>query len=105
VGWERRGQGFYYYTKKRHGPRVVSSYVGSGAVGAAEALAAARRRAEREAELTARQALIGRQQEIDHASEEWSAAVDLLAQVVLIAGGFHRRGRGPWRKARDYHEA
>jgi hypothetical protein len=105
MGWERRGAKLYYYSKRRHGRRVVSTYVGTGVAGASEALAAAGRRAEREAERAACRALSERQQEIDRASESWSAVVELGAQAVLVAAGYRRRGRGPWRKARDYHEA
>jgi hypothetical protein len=100
MGWERRGKKAYFYRKQRQGRRVVSTYIGAGAAGAAESLAASGRRAERESALTARRVERERQEEVDRASQEWSAAVALAAEVVLLAAGYRRRGRGPWRRSR-----
>ena len=33
MGWEKRGNGLYYYRKKRMGQRVVSEYMGTGLFG------------------------------------------------------------------------
>ena len=100
MGWEKRGNRDYFYTAERVNGRVVKRYVGAGRVAelAAQLEALTRdqtatvdedtRRAW--AELDALAAALGPLHEL----------ADSLTAAALVAAGFHRHHRGPWRKRR-----
>jgi predicted phage gp36 major capsid-like protein len=97
VGWERRGGERYYYTAKRVGGRVVKQYVGAGYIGELTAKYDAATRAERAADAEDdRQA----RDDLDAALDPLHDLADALTVAALVAAGFHRHHRGPWRKRR-----
>ncbi|MBY0456956.1 MAG: hypothetical protein K2V38_06445 [Gemmataceae bacterium] len=100
MAWEQRGSASYYYTAERIDGRVVKQYVGTGPVAelAAEldairmqerAEAAERERCDRE-ELAA----------LESALTPLNELADALTAAALVAAGYHRPKRGPWRKRR-----
>src|SRR5262245_38379704 len=93
MSWEPRPGGRYYTRTRRVAGRVVREYLGTGA-GAVEAAAAdeARRR-QLQADVAARRAL-------DAAIRELDQLVDLFVRAAMLAAGYHRPNRGPWRKRR-----
>jgi hypothetical protein len=99
MGWERRGNGLYYYHKRRVGRRVVSEYGGHGEVAQAiEALRADDR------EMQAHLRGLWRQEKADDQVIERQLAeteelVRALVQGVLVTAGYHTH-KGQWRKAR-----
>ena len=100
MGWERRGQGRYYYRKRRTGGRVVSEYVGAGPgaelLAEADALDRAERAERREAERQAREEV----QALDRQADEVADLIRALTHGVLLATGHHTH-KGQWRKQRD----
>jgi hypothetical protein len=101
MGWERRGNGTYYYRSRKVRGRVVKEYCGAGLLGELAAREDERRRRER-AEARAR---LHRERDAAAAAtaahEELSRAADALMAAALIAAGYHRHDRGQWRKRRD----
>ncbi len=101
MGWEKRKNGRYYYTKTRIGSRVISNYVGNGrnaelidqlsAMCREEAM---QKRASIAAEIEAMEAE-------DQAVDDIVAAVDKLMRETLQAAGFHQHARGQWRRKRN----
>jgi hypothetical protein len=99
MGWEKRGNGTYYYRKEREGSRVRSVYVGSGQtaslIGQFEAM--------RQKEATAERASQMRQLTIinthDARIEAVGGLINDLLKASLIAAGFHTHKR-QWRKKR-----
>ena len=100
MGWERRGNRDYFYTAERVNGRVVKRYVGGGAV--AE-LAARMDAVQREIAATAAEDNRLARADADAVADALApldALADALTDAVLIAAGFHRHRRGPWRKRR-----
>jgi len=104
MGWERRGNGMYYYTKVREGGKVSSRYAYGGGhfggMGETFQLAqqAGRRRKERE-----REALRKEQEEFREIEQGLSTINQMIQQelaAVLIANGYHNH-KGQWRKHRE----
>ena len=100
MGWEQRGGQRYYYTAERVDGRVVKRYVGAGPLVAEFAVLQTEFRAAEAAEA----ARLRRQRDELAALGDAVAALDGLADAVaaaaLVAAGFHRHHRGPWRKRR-----
>ncbi|VTU01336.1 Uncharacterized protein OS=Singulisphaera acidiphila (strain ATCC BAA-1392 / DSM 18658 / VKM B-2454 / MOB10) GN=Sinac_7637 PE=4 SV=1 [Gemmataceae bacterium] len=100
MGWEQRGAQRYYYAAERIDGRVVKRYVGAGAL----IVEFAALQAETRAEKTDEAARIRCQRdELTALGESLTALDDLadtLAAAALVAAGFHRHHRGPWRKRR-----
>jgi hypothetical protein len=101
MGWEKRARGGLYYTKsKKIGNQVVREYVGTGPLAqlAAEmdALDRQRRQEEAEAWRVEREYM----EALETPIEELCEATEVLAQAALLAAGYHRHNRGPWRKRR-----
>jgi len=100
MSWEERGNGTYYYRKKRHGSRVVSEYVGRGKSaeyaaffdGSGKRVRALVRAAKREAHATEERA--------DETVLEFEKMVQALARGYLIAQGCHTH-KGQWRRKRE----
>ena len=103
MGWEKRGNGRYYYTKERRGGRVVSSYVGAGPAAALIAeieqgrreVAQSRARFERDVQAAELEQFADLDRQIAELSQRISEAV----AVELQALGFHQHKR-QWRKKR-----
>jgi hypothetical protein len=104
MGWEIRNGRAYYYHKERFGARVVSRYVGKGPT----ALMVARReQAERDRrawEAEAARRAIAESEAFEAELVEYCENVEQIAKLVLMAAGFHRPKRGPWRKRRVHRE-
>ncbi len=95
MAWEQRSNRPYYYRKQRDGQRVISEYVGSGAL-AQEATAF------RAIALEVRQARRRHWAAISAVDDQVDQACDLLqalAQGTLLVTG-HRMHKGQWRKSR-----
>ena len=96
MGWERRGNGLYYYLKRRIGGRVVSQYVGKGPMADLLALEAVHAKDDREWQAARRRL----------AAQEWAelsqavSGAEREADAMLNAYGLHRPKRGPWRVRR-----
>lgn len=99
MGWEQRGNRTYYYRAARVGGRVVKEYIPPLAVQAAVA-AADRDRADRAAAAAAVRAACGELDSLATVLEPLDALADALARAAMLAAGYHRHHRGPWRKRR-----
>ncbi len=98
MGWESRGRRIYYYSKRREGRRVVSSYVPAGQAGLIVRLVDLRNAEAVQAQEAARLA-----RERTEAADADLAALGKLAEAAagaaLIANGFHQHKR-QWRRRR-----
>jgi hypothetical protein len=100
MGWESRGNGIYYYRKRRVDGRVVSEYVGIGKVAH---LISQLELIERDKRLTEREGLkaqIEREKASDQQLDQLSAQLDALVRAVLVADGYHTH-KGQWRRSRE----
>ena len=97
MAWEARGGGRYYYRVVRDGGRVRRLYLGNGPVAELAARDVELRRAERQARARSQ----ARLESAEAASRELAELTDLLAQVALVAAGYHRHDRGKWRRRRE----
>ena len=99
MGWEKRGNGWYYYRKRRAGRQVLSEYVGGGKRGeiAASLDAATReaREAHEERQRKERQTII----KIEEAGSAVGEAIRDVATAWLVAAGYHKH-KGEWRRRR-----
>lgn len=100
MGWEQRGTQRYYYTAERIDGRVVKRYVGTGHVAELSARYAAATRAERAADAEDDRQARDDLNDLDAALDPLHDLVDALTAAALVAAGFHRHHRGPWRKRR-----
>ncbi len=100
MAWEKRGKRTYYYRCIRSEGKVKKVYYGTGPVGRVAANIDAVRRAERQA---AQQAMKVQADRLDAAvalTRELGRACELLTAATLLAAGFHRPSRHPWRRWR-----
>ena len=102
MAWQVVDARKYYYRHRRVGGRPRTVYVGAAGSPAAELAAAADglRRLGREAAARERHAEQARQREIEAPLVRLCALSDLLTRAALLAAGFHRHHRGPWRRRR-----
>jgi hypothetical protein len=98
VGWESRGNRFYYYRSRKVGGRVVKEYCGGGFAGQLAADADQRERAEASQRDTVARRLDGEVATVDVDVARLSKFVDALTADVLHAAGFYRHHRGEWRR-------
>ena len=106
MAFERRKiYGFYMYVSYRDPTTgaVKKRYLGRGKRAKTAAKAIAKRQEDRHAEALAVQQARADLHSVDRLTEELQGAVNLLAEAVLLAEGFHRTNDGPWRKHRDGH--
>jgi hypothetical protein len=99
MGWERRGNRDYYYQANRVGSRVVKEYV-PPLVAEAAAQIDQDRRAMRTAEAAARKEARDALAVLDAQLAPLCELADALARGAILAAGYHRHHRGPWRKRR-----
>jgi hypothetical protein len=98
VGWERRRWGERYYIKKvRVGGRSTSRYVGTSLLAETLVEGTGRRAARRQAWRQEKAVLSADEAEL----AAFSAQVERLLEEALSAAGYHKPGRGRWRKKRD----
>ena len=96
MAWEERNGKYYYYRKKRVGRRVVSQYVGSGAV----AKIAHMQDLLNEAERIKIRSLQEEALNIDRKVDEVCRMIRVLMYSTLLISGFHTH-KGQWRKIRN----
>src|SRR5262245_7519073 len=97
MGWERHGKRTYYYRSLRSGTKVTKVYCGGGAVGRAAAEADAVRRQRCRAAVLAWLDERSRWQSVAAVGRLYEEACELLVEAALLASGFHRAKRSPWR--------
>jgi hypothetical protein len=99
MAWETRGNGQYYYRKKRIGNKVYSEYVGAGLLAEASAIIDQRERdnraAARAAELEEQKADLA----IDRELNRLGNIIRTINAAALVAGGYHTH-KGQWRRQR-----
>ena len=104
MGWEPRGNKFYYFRYGKLNGRVTRQYLGAGAVAELAAAADALRRADRKAASEARRAEQASWRAALAPLMELSRVADLMARIALLGGGYHRHAR-TWRKKRYVHDS
>jgi hypothetical protein len=100
MGAEKRKGRLYFYTKRRDGERVVSEYLGRGAVAELAAFRAERDRQMQEEEKLRLEARKLEMAEIDSLLDDFDELARNVATGALLAAGFHQH-KGQWRKKRD----
>ena len=99
MAWENRGNGRYYYKKRRIGGRVVSEYIGSGALAGLIAYQDQEEQKRREAQ----RELLRLKREREAEQEAMINQVDDYARTVtkaaLLLAGYHPH-KGQWRRRR-----
>src|SRR4051794_18721354 len=101
MAWEKRGNKTYFYRSVFCDGKVKKIYYGAGPAGKLAADADALRRAERKAEEEARR---WQKDQLDAAvtlTRDLNLGCELLAAATLLAAGYHRPCRHPWRTWRD----
>jgi hypothetical protein len=105
MAWEERGQQKYFYRSVRQGGRVMKVYYGGGEVGRLAAAADALRRAEADAAAEARLEHQVRLEEALALTRALRRTIEVLTNATLLAAGYHRHDRHPWRKWRHGQQA
>lgn len=100
MAWEQRGGRSYYYTAERVGGRVVKRYVGNGKVAELTAQLEAAANAQKAADAEQQQQEREELDALDGSLNALHELADTLTDAALVAAGFHRHHRGPWRKRR-----
>src|ERR1017187_10383960 len=96
---EQRGSRFYYYEKRRVGGRVISTYIGGGALAGMAAEMSAETKQEREQQRQQQRKIRDEQKQIDRQLDEQARIVAATAGQFLRFAGFHKH-KGQWRKKR-----
>lgn len=96
----RGAAGPYYYKKRRRGSQVCSEYVGGGELGRLAYALDVHTQAERAQQREELCRMVDRERTVDLAVAEFAATVQILADVALIAVGYHAPCRA-WRLSRD----
>jgi hypothetical protein len=97
MGWEKHRARAYYYRSVRAGNQVRKVYCGGGDAGRAAAEADAARRRQRQADALAWLDERSRLESAAATAKFYEQMCELLTQAVLLAAGFHRLKRSPWR--------
>jgi hypothetical protein len=95
--WQQRGARRYFYVARRVDGRPRRVYLGTGAVGEANALLEARRRRRRAAGQEAWTARLARLASADAILDELRFMAHLVAGATLVLAGLHEH-RGSWRR-------
>ena len=99
MGWEQRGTHRYYYRKRRVGARVVSQYVGAGALAALVASLDTLDRCGEAAERAAAREVSRPMEEADQALTDLAGALAARTRAVLLLNDYHPH-QGQWRRTR-----
>jgi hypothetical protein len=97
MGWEQRGRHRYFYVVRRLNGRVRKEYMGRGPAAVAAAEQVAVRKADRAAEQERRESELVLADQVAAIGAE----ANTLLEAALLAAGFHRPQRKPWRKRRS----
>jgi hypothetical protein len=100
VGWEIRRGRRVYYRSVRQGRAVWHVYLGSGPKAAAAAAEDDLRRAEQAARRLSRERQHREWGEVWRPLHELAEVTTVLLDATLLAAGYHRHGRGGWRRWR-----
>ena len=98
MAWCKRGKYRYFCRSYRIGDRVGNLYFGRGAAARLAAELDATRRAEHRARGEAWSKLERQWREAAEPLLAFEAAATLAMEAVLLAAGFHRIKRQPWRR-------
>ncbi len=98
MSWEQRGKRTYYYTAQRVGNRIVKRYAGAGIVGEAAAIHDATTRDKIQQVATIANGVRTELAALAASIQNLNVFADAVAAAALVAAGFHRKNRGPWRK-------
>ena len=101
MAWEERGNGSYYYRKRRIGGRVVSEYVGQGEVASLVAQLDAIERTQQQAHRASAAAEGAQQDADDQQAAAVATVIATLTRGVLVANGFYQHKR-QWRRRREH---
>src|SRR5436190_19288518 len=96
MAWVKKGKQRYFYRSRRVGHRVVRDYFGKGAIAEMAAHLMNQLRLARETH----DQRADRLDEADAQFRQLHAQLDRAAAAHLLAAGFHRHDRGPWRRKR-----
>jgi hypothetical protein len=96
MGWEKRGNGLYYYRKRRDRERVVSEYVGGGGAAYLIAQMDAIDRTERETQSKAEQYERTQIESVEVALAKLESLTRALTDAALLVNGYHTHKR-QWR--------
>jgi hypothetical protein len=99
--WLNRGDRKYFYKSVRVEGRSRKVYVGTGPAAEAAAAEVEHRQLERKALAEAAAAHAARGCAVEGPLDALCASLDEYVAAVLLAHGYHRHDRGPWRKRRD----
>ncbi len=105
MAWEKHGNRRYYYKSVRVTGKVRKVYLGTGAFGNLAAGVEAARRARRQADGAAVHAFTEQLAAVTALSTVFSATCELLASASLLAAGYHRPSRHPWRSWKNGRQA
>jgi hypothetical protein len=96
---ESRGNGKYYYRKRRVGGKVVSEYVGTGYAATLMHLLSEHERQEATEKRQAWQAAVDAENQLDALVDGVGEVVNVYADALMLASGYHQHRR-QWRKKR-----
>jgi hypothetical protein len=99
MGWEKRANQRYFYSKYRIGSRVVSQYLGHGPMAAIAAAELANAKRDRKADRQRERKMRNEENEIDREIYREGKAVDRIVSQFLQVLGYHNH-RGTWRRRR-----
>ena len=97
MAYDRRG---YYYRSHRDGDRVRRVYLGNGPIAHLSSLMVEQRRVEAVVRSRAWQAGEAARVPAEVGQHELDGLADRMMRATLLAAGYHRHDRGPWRRRR-----
>ncbi len=100
MGWEKRGNGLYYYRKHRCGKKVYSEYVGTGPGVEAVALLAQQQRETASYRKQLEQKEQQRERKLRRDVDESCAFIRVLGGGYFLTNNYHAH-HGQWRKSRS----
>jgi len=99
MSWERRGNQIYYYNAKRVGRKVIKQFVPQ-LVAPFAALVDADRSAMRAEAMAERKRFRDELDALDAALAPLNSLANDIITAAMLAAGYYRHHRGPWRKRR-----
>lgn len=100
MAWESRAGKRYFYTAQRVGERIVKEYQGNGPQAELLALWQEHLHERQRWETIRRRALLSEFLSVEREVKRFLSALRDLARALIEAEGYHRPGRGRWRKRR-----
>ena len=98
MGWENRGTQKYYYRSERIAGQVRKKYLGRGPTAELFAEGDQVRRKSRQAQGEVERSHRASFDKAAKSLEELDQVGELLLSATLLLAGYHRHGRGAWRK-------